>query len=298
MKKLSQEFVYNYYKDNGYILKSVYKGKRYKDIVICPNGHIIEITISNFKGGRRCSECFGNKKNTQESVYNYYKDNGYILNSIYKGINKKDFLTCPNGHSIYMTLGNFKLNHRCFECHGNKKYTHEFVKNFYSKYGYILKTKYINSGIKDKLICPNGHNIEMKFNNFKLNNSRCNICYKENNFGENHPRYNPNREELSLNYKIRIQHDRKWTLKNMKADPNYNKFLENSDIYVVDHVIPIKLFCKLVKYYNLDIIKIKNIINQKSNLKLITKKENSDKRAKGSIFEAAQYLMLNRIKLI
>jgi hypothetical protein len=84
----------------------------------------------------------------------------------------------------------------------------------------------------------------------------------------------------------------------MKTDPNYNNFLLNVGGYTLDHIIPVKLFCKLHTNYNLNEEHTKNIINRRDNLQLLTKDENFKKAAKGSIYEAAQYLMLNGIKFI
>jgi hypothetical protein len=60
------------------------------------------------------------------------------------------------------------------------------VDNIYSyvaKFGYkLLSDKYINNTSKIKLLCPEGHEWETNFHNFKDNGVRCLYCYLENNY--------------------------------------------------------------------------------------------------------------------
>lgn len=113
---------------------------------------------------------------SQEEVYNIYKKEGYILNSVYKGMAHKDKLTCPDGHNIEMTLDNFKRNKRCAKCAGNQKLSHDFVSNYYKDNGYTMTSIYTNARTADELICPVGHKIKMSFNNFKDKENRCLVC--------------------------------------------------------------------------------------------------------------------------
>lgn len=112
---------------------------------------------------------------TQDFVFNYYKKYGYTLNSIYNKSNSKDSVICPNGHEIQMRFGGFRFGSRCLKCSGKEKLTQDEVLSYYKQYDYILNSNYINGRVKDKLTCPNGHNIEMQFNNFKQG-KRCIIC--------------------------------------------------------------------------------------------------------------------------
>ena len=60
-----------------------------------------------------------------------------------------------------------------------RKLTYEYVKNyieFESNSGYkLLSTEYINGKIKLNMICNNGHNCQISFDNFKIGR-RCGIC--------------------------------------------------------------------------------------------------------------------------
>lgn len=69
----------------------------------------------------------------------------------------------------------------------SKKLTIEFVKTSFESEGYLLlDTVYINSQTKLEYICPNGHNHNIKWNDWQ-NGHRCSICYKNNNINQKHP---------------------------------------------------------------------------------------------------------------
>lgn len=237
------------------------------------------------------------KKLAHEFVKNYYKDRGYTLCSKYVNNSTQDDLICPKGHKIKMVFHNFQYGKRCLECAGNQKLTQISVENYYKQFGYKLNSKYKNSINRDDLICPEGHSVKMTFNNFKSKGYRCQKCHFEKSVGENHPRFNPNREELPLNSRLREKHTNDWIIQNMSDDPNFMDWSINTDTYVVDHIIPVKLFCKLTIKYNLNEIEVKSIINKRKNLQLLTRKDNSSKHAKGSIKEAKQFLIEHGIQL-
>jgi len=152
-----------------------------------------------------------------------------------------------------------------------KKLTHEYVYNYYKDNGYIMKSIYKSMKYTDDLICPNGHNLKINFNNFKDKKVRCKECYFNNRTGVNHPNWNEDRtlkrrrDCLKFNYKhIYILSD----------DPNYQDYLINTDLYHVDHIFPRVAFID----YNIDkkygIKFTKKICNSRENLKIITKEEN------------------------
>lgn len=60
---------------------------------------------------------------------------------------------------------------------GRKKLTYEYVKNYIESFNYKLEsTKYKNSSIKMKLICPKDHKFEIRWNDFKRG-GRCSKCF-------------------------------------------------------------------------------------------------------------------------
>jgi len=67
------------------------------------------------------------------------------------------------------------------------KYTIEEVRSYVSEFGYtLLSTEYKNNNSKIRLLCPEGHEWETTFHNFKGNGdkkgNRCLYCYLENNY--------------------------------------------------------------------------------------------------------------------
>lgn len=55
----------------------------------------------------------------------------------------------------------------------------ETVANFVSEYGYKLSGEFVHSLVNIILICPNGHNYQCRFSDFK-SGRRCSVCNKEN----------------------------------------------------------------------------------------------------------------------
>ena len=277
LEKFSQEHVFDYYKQYNYTMKSIYKNSKTKNEIVCPNGHEIEMTFDSFKCGHRCYICSGNSIYSQEFVFNYYKQYNYVLNSIYTGCNNKDNLICPNGHEIKMRFSSFKIGYRCQKCAGLERHSQDYVENYYKENGYILKSIYKNCDNKDKLICPNKHLIYMSFYKFKNIGNRCNTCYRENNFGENHSKWNKDRT------RIRRSKYLSFNIKNinvLKDDLNYDSYLNNKEYYSVDHIHPRIAFIDndFDKLYDKQIIK--EICNLRENLRIIPKELNGSKGGK------------------
>lgn len=228
-------------------------------------------------------------KLTHEFVYNYYSNEKYILNSMYKGNRYKDILKCPVGHNIEMFFNNFKHGNRCKVCYfNNRKLIHEDVYNYYKEYNYLMISIYKNCMTKDDIICSNGHEIKIRFNDFQQG-YRCRICYELNNRGEGNPRYNPDRTR-----RIRSQYLsfdlKKLTILN--DEPLYENYIlsqqeaRNSDNihektkYTVDHIQPRIAFIDndLDNLYGIAVIK--ELCNSRDNLRIIHQKDNGSKAAK------------------
>lgn len=181
--------------------------------------------------------------------------------------------------------------------HSRKRLSYNYVKEYITNNQYeLLSKEYINSSIKLDIKCNNNHKYSVTFHNFQAG-WRCPVCKSIRNSGEGHFRYNPNRNELQLNERMRIKRKKKWIINNMKHDPNYDNFLLYPDNYVLDHIIPVSIFIKIMIHYNLNELQLKRVINNKNNLQLLTIKENRVKCNTGSIFLACNYLMLNNVKL-
>lgn len=59
---------------------------------------------------------------------------------------------------------------------GHITYSNEYVKYYFSKYGYTVLDKYKNIGTKMSVICPNNHPQKICFGKFLYKNQRCKQC--------------------------------------------------------------------------------------------------------------------------
>lgn len=137
------------------------------------------------------------KKLSIEYVKSYFLNEGYtpLFNEY---VRSKDILNvmCPEGHFYLTSFSNFKdLGRRCSVCKNRKKYTTEYVKEYFKSKGYILVGEYLRSRDPIKTLCPIGHTCYISFDNFKNKNRRCLTCYREGNKGKAHPRYGKQHSE-------------------------------------------------------------------------------------------------------
>lgn len=97
--------------------KKDYNGNYSKLKSICPEGHKLYITWSDFKRGVRCSECSGTKKKTIEEVKQIVAKFGYkCLSKEYINWKSKLIFQCPLGHIYETTWAIFQQGGRCPEC--------------------------------------------------------------------------------------------------------------------------------------------------------------------------------------
>lgn len=302
-KRSTQEEVEKIFSDEGCSFDDVYMGVKYSYNYTCSCGNKSKIRIKDFKKGGRCMNCKGRPKYTYEYVYTYFKDNGCLLLEL-EYIDSRTLMRyiCKCGNLSKITFIRFKAGSRCMSCGGCKKYTYEYVYNYFKKHGCkLLETYYKDANTLMRYICKCGKESTISFSTFK-SGGRCRKCgskkMAESKKGHNNPSWINNREKIPLVRRLRKSFSRKWALNNMNHDPNYEDFKENPEQYNTDHIISISLFRDLVFEYNLDEIKIKEIINQRDNLQLLTIKENSKKYKYGCINEAKEYLIKHGIQLI
>ena len=155
------------------IIKIKCKNENHKPYIINFNG---------FKNGSNCKECkYENIRKKFSFSYNEVKEcfakEGYILLSdTYINANSPLLVKCPNGHISEITLGNFKSNHRCSCCMGNKKHTLDYVKEFVKPYNYkVISEKYLGSSEPLTLECDKAHIYTACFSSFQQG-VRCPYC--------------------------------------------------------------------------------------------------------------------------
>ena len=117
------------------------------------------------------------KKLTIEHIREKFNERGYtLLTEEYINSKQKLEYMCPNGHKNEITWSHFQQGTGCSYCSKNAKLTIEQVREAFEKEGYILLSKdYINSNTKLKYLCPNGHEHEITWNDFR-SGYRCPFC--------------------------------------------------------------------------------------------------------------------------
>ncbi len=197
--RLSYEEVKKYFEDRGCkLLEKKYINSKTLMRYLCKNNHLCKVAFSNFKFGRGCMECGGNKKYIFEEVKKYFKDHDCELLEIeYINNHTPMNFRCSCTNKAKITFSAFKKGGRCSKCGHQKKaekrrHTIDYVRSYFEKYGYeLLEIEYKNVKTDMRYKCPNGHIGKTKFYNFQ-SGKRCRTCYLENNYGEGNPRYNPN----------------------------------------------------------------------------------------------------------
>lgn len=194
-------------KDNKFLLK-------------CLNGHFWETSLDNFRQVLECPECTGHKKPTYEDIFNYYKQYDCELLT-----NKKEYkhtkqmlnYRCKCGSVYAKRFDAFKKSPNCPNCSSKPLYDTEKVRDIFAEYNYKLLSEYKDNKLSLEYICDKGHYGSVTLSNF-LNGARCMQCYLENNHGENHPSWNPNKTAEERLEDRKYEEYSKWRQEVFKRD--------------------------------------------------------------------------------
>ena len=117
------------------------------------------------------------KKHTIGFIRAEFEKEGYtLLTKEYINAFQKLNYICSKGHRSCIVWNSWRQGNRCAECAGLKKLTIDFIKKEFEKEGYILLTKkYINAHQKLEYICPNKHNGDILWLNWKKG-KKCAKC--------------------------------------------------------------------------------------------------------------------------
>lgn len=207
-KKLTYEYVKNYFKENGCeLLSTKYINSRSFLKYLPQCGHEQYIYLSNFKSGqgRMCSICtkkIGSEKRrlSYEDVKNCFKENGCeLLSESYGGNKLKLKYLARCGHEHCISLKHFKLGkgRMCPKCAmkevgDKKKLSYENVKKTFKESGCKLLSKnYANALTKMKYIAKCGHEHFIALGHFKSGKGRaCPKCAAPR--GKDNHMWNPN----------------------------------------------------------------------------------------------------------
>ena len=192
MKKFSYEFIKKQIEKEGYwLLSEKYINNKVKLEILCNKGHTYKVVYHSFRNGSRCPLCSNDK---QKLSYEFIKkqierEKYQLLSDEYISNKVKLKIRCNKGHEYEVTYNNFKAGYRCPICFGNKKFSYEFIKKQIEEYKYkLLSTEYVNTNEKLKIQCDKGHEYESTYSHFQCG-SRCSVCWKLNNYGENNPNW-------------------------------------------------------------------------------------------------------------
>jgi len=187
-RKLSYEYVYDFFKERGCILLS----NEYINVselldYTCKCGESSKISFSSFQRGSRCKECGSLKRaETTKTPFAYilqlFEDEDYVLLSSEYHRNKKLEFICNNGHLGEVELRHFKGGIRCFDCalenrNELQRHSYEYVeKIFFDRGCRLISDKYQSVNLKLDYHCKCGNETaSATLNNF-LRNSGCNNC--------------------------------------------------------------------------------------------------------------------------
>ena len=119
------------------------------------------------------------KKLTNEIVRKSFLKEGYTIPQDWQYINAHTKIpyTCPNEHNHLIIWTNWYKGQRCPYCSGNAKLTSKQVRDIFLLEGYTIPVdwQYINSVTKIPYTCPNGHENQTVYSNWKQG-KRCNYC--------------------------------------------------------------------------------------------------------------------------
>lgn len=197
-KKYTYEEIKTIFEQRGYTLISEnYTHPQNKLQYICPSGHNGSIKFTNFKNNNAgCKICVVSKprnrhgiskkreKYTIEFVKEIFEKENYVVHTTeFKNAKTQIEFTCPNNHNGSMLFYTFYINGcRCNQCKYIKmaeQFSHNIIdiKKEFDDLNFTLSTTIYNPKQPLNFICPNGHQTEMHYINWKKSNYKCHPCY-------------------------------------------------------------------------------------------------------------------------
>jgi len=203
-----------------------------------------------------------NKKYSYNEVSSLFKKYNYqLIDKEYNGCDVLLNYKCSQGHEHSMKFSHFKEGRRCPTCkkeknHRGFKFSYEEVKQEFQLQGYTLLSKnYVRSINLLKCLCPNGHNIKIRFSNFRKGH-RCWVCTHTSTKKEKI------KKRVKKDIKERKQHPKKLSI-NQLIPIFLEKNLIILDTKYKNSATPLKCKCKICNnevYSSVDGIKDKRRI--------------------------------------
>lgn len=170
--------------------------KKFK--LMCSNGHIFYMTLTDLLRGHSCPYCSKNAKLTYEYIVEYFLFYGYkVLSDKYVNANTKLLIECPEGHIYKVTYSDFYRGRRCPYCKNNSK-GEIFIKEILNKYSIKYKCQYRFDNCKYKKPLP-----------FDFYISSLNLCIEYDGIGHFEPVdfAGKGKEWAEENFEITKKHD-------------------------------------------------------------------------------------------
>ncbi len=203
--KYTYSYVKEYVESFGYVLLSTEYINTHTDLyAICPNGHFYKFKFCNFLKGYRCGFCYGNNKKTFSYIKSFIENNGDILLSKkYENAHTSLIIQCGKCDKVNkITWNSYQQRNNCCSCGRGIDWDIELVKEYASIYGYtVLDDKYINTNQKINMICPNGHDVSIRWSHF-TQGTRCSKCFLSSGESELLRVLNVYKKEYIMQYKF------------------------------------------------------------------------------------------------
>lgn len=271
MKKFSISDIKEYIENKKWIcLSTEYIDSNSNLNLICPNKHNVDRSFSHFKSNSKCRKCI---------MYNKYKllieKKGYtLLTPIEDYISTFSLLSiqCPNNHIFYRKMRYFDKNNKCKECTDNiMRHNYNYIQQqFKNKQWTLISEEYINNNTTLNVICPNNHNIFIKYRQFI--STGCKDCY----LNEKNRSEQCARQIIEDIYNKLFPNIRPHFLKNPDTNKNLELDMYNEELKLAfeyngeQHYKPIEYFGgekEFHKRQKLDILKKE--LCEKNNIKLV-----------------------------
>lgn len=188
-KKLTLKYIKESFEKEDYILLTAeYINAHQKLEYICPKRHRHSIAWGHWQQRKRCPYCDGQGRPTIKFIGSEFTKEGYqFLTKKYINAHQKLHYICPKGHKHDISWNSWRRGQRCPCFVGRPPINIEFIRLEFAKENYkLLIEKYINCKQKLDYICSKGHKHKITWNDWKTG-CRCPTCYRENNYGSNHP---------------------------------------------------------------------------------------------------------------
>lgn len=222
--KYTYDEIKNYIESNSncLLISDSYKNNESKLLLKCQCGDLFEKTFNDFRhNNKNCPKCSVAKRGMDKRVEKNEIEQTVLLKGYYlistQSINGQTAVTIKDEENYkfrvrFIELKKGKIPKR-FSC--NNIFFKENVKLLISQAeGYLLNNIRFNKHKHPmvSLICNKGHEYETNLFDFN-SGKRCSKCYRESNFGENHPNYNPSltdEERLKDRYELYGKNMNKW----------------------------------------------------------------------------------------